>query len=207
MDALSRSQAIQKQTAYPPSRLPYPMALNAPTRPPRSAREAYDRSLSREFDGAIAHSDWPREVFLYPSIARPPLAQTFVEQAKKSLSAAASFQTVLTRKIDANREGRILYVAGVELVTGGNGEALIAGGDLTWELRINGSRPEDIGSWPGIWSTLREPREILVHLERDDLIELSVLVPAGANRTIIGMVQGWTAPIIGGGAAASGYVI
>jgi hypothetical protein len=154
------------------------------------------------FNGAGLHSDWPEKVFLAPRINRPPYAEDFFQDALAATAGGTNaFVQVVSYRVQENSEGVLLLMAGDDRVNPGTTM------DLVWELRINGETLPNMSNFNGVWSELTSGRPVVVWVKRSQLIELRVSDPgAGAVRSVKATIQGWTAPIRGGGAVASGYV-
>lgn len=133
--------------------------------------------------------------------ARPRNAEDFfAHSGTKSLSGLnlGKSVTIVQFKVPLHHEGRLLYVAG-QSVTAADLVARNLGFDLDWELKLNSSKLPKIGRFGGGFSSLENPRLVIVNIPQDTIIELAVTAPiAGGARDIQAYLKGWIAPIVRG---------
>lgn len=189
-----------KYSAYTP-RLDSPRA--PPIDSPRAAQEAAESAT--EYYGQYLRSGWDVDCFRYPRTARPQGAVEFCEVTRSSLAASANLQLAGSFTVSAGMAGRLLWIGGSEIVSGPNAEVLFCGFDLSWELRVGrqrnarAKRPAFVNRWNAPIGQVSRPMEITYDLADGTVVELWVLVPAGAARIICTKIQGWTASYTGGG--------
>lgn len=150
-----------------------------------------------------ADSNWPYEVLIFPTSARPDMAESFSSQQELVIDATQRWLDVISFTPMEGEEGRIIELAGEEVGA--------AGLDLLWRVvkgkgTIGGSQLPSFGVLLGGWSSILSPMVLPIPVERDMTVSLQVLAPAagGVPRTVRGLLRGWTAPFDGGGSFASG---
>lgn len=171
-------------------------------RTPAELRDSYEDAIP--YAPNMIGSGWPESVFEFPRKARPPLAEEFKIAARRSLNAAATEQLVVSHQLDLREAGRLLWIAGSELIQAADGSVVFGGFDITWILKISkgdgkARRRSTLSTWQTPIGETNRPTPITIDLSGRSLVELYAIVPAGAARVITGLLQGWSAPYTGGG--------
>ena len=108
---------------------------------------------------------------------------------------------LLSFQVPENREGRVLEMAGQEIL------GIDLGSDLTWEILFNSSTRPEICAFTGIWSSLERPRKIIMNLPTSSIVSIRCTAPLGPGpRKVQAFVNGLTFPIMfGSGRVSAGW--
>jgi len=144
-------------------------------------------------------SNWPVEVAVYPSAARPIYGKTFVLYSEVEVPITGVWVEVIGIRTDQSEEGRVLQWAGEE-------EGAV-GSDLFWRITVNGSSPARYDVMRGGWSSIAVPKTIATPIPTGQRVALQVFlsVAGPSPRTVRATMIGWTAPFDGGGTFAGGF--
>lgn len=158
-----------------------------------------------QYNGQIMASGWPRKVFEFPQVTRPPSAQTF-RRIERVVLVPLTRTLIVEQAFPAKKSGRLLELFAIEI--GGLGDA------VTWDLRV-----EALGTDDGAGMIRRNPNRDESQLgnygSRESFEKLQINVgqesrirlfaTAGAALTVQACIKGWLATVTGAGPVTTGY--